>query len=228
MMKKLFLLILLNLIAASDAFAQWKVGFNFRDTEPYCTDGTDHISVIRDAYPTTDTTVTTGLSVTYGWVDALSVGDGSRDRDAAGDVRLCGINQTVNSGVTKRFQVDLPNAGTFRTCFALGDHVSQGYLNIEVLDNTSSIYTVTDTDGTAGSPPLFDDTAGTGFTAVAWPAGNVCRDDVFATSTLIFKLGATSAQTDNSSIAHFYVEEIGGGGGGGILGTPTNFSGGMQ
>ena len=187
----------------------WAVGLNFRESVPYCTDPSspyNTVAVTGDNYPTSRND-TGGNSITFGWVDALS--DGTRNRDSGVDCRLAGVNFSANSGTPRRFQLDLPATGDYTVCLALGDATSGNpdYTKIEIFDDTTAKFNVTDADGIdGGNAPAWDDATGAEFTsAAAFFAGQTCQTVTFATTTLIFKLGSTTAQSQSSSISHFYV-----------------------
>jgi len=119
----------------------WDKGFNFRGTSGYVTDGANETYVLLgDAYPVTRN------GVTFGWLSAPSSGD----RDSTIDRRLAGINYTANDGASQRdFQIDLPAAGDYIISLALGDHgFTQTYQYWRLLDNTTVLATIADTDGT--------------------------------------------------------------------------------
>lgn len=194
-------LILLILLVPSLARAWTDGGINFRDSAGYVTDGTDETYCLGDAdpYPTTR------AGITFGW--STIDGDSGRDRNSSVDRRLAGINQCSNDGTPCIFRLDLFTSGTKSICLALGDYGSnQDYQKIEFLDDTTSLFTITDTDGTVFTN--FNDASGVNRTAAAWPGSNVCVEHTFATTTMIVKLGSTSAQANSSTIAHLRVTDV--------------------
>ena len=186
------------LAVVDDALAQWtSVGLNFRGSSGYVTDSTGEAYVLGETSSTTRTITGTGNSVTFQWTGSVS----AANRDSGNDRRLAGINYVDNSaGVPASLDVTLPNSGNHTICVALGDAASsQGYQLAEILDNTTSKFSVTGltTDN------HFRDAFSTDFTAAAWPAGNVCKTGIsFTSGHLVMKLGATSSQTNASTIAH--------------------------
>lgn len=189
------------LAVVDDALAQWTtVGLNFRGSSGYVTDSTGEAYVLAETSSTTRTITGTGNSVTFQWTGSVS----AANRDSGNDRRLAGINYVDNSaGVPASLDVTLPNSGNHTICVALGDAASsQGYQLAEILDNTTSKFSVTGltTDN------HFRDAFSTDFTAAAWPAGNVCKTGIsFTSGHLVMKLGATSSQTNASTIAHLYI-----------------------
>lgn len=170
--------------------------FNFRATSGYVADGTDETYVTGDTYPTTRATFT------FGWTTSLS--DGTRDRDNSVDRRLAGVNKTANTS-QKDFKVDLPATGNYTICLALGDATNDyttGPQYVQILDNTTPLFTINDTGGTVGGH--FDDATGVDRTSAAWPGSNACRVETFTTTTLILRLGDGSG-ADQSSIAHLSI-----------------------
>lgn len=194
---------LISLLFFMPSLAQaWTdAGINFRDSAGYVTDGTNETYCLGDA----DVYPTTRGGFTFGW--STIDGDSGRDRNSGVDRRLAGINQCSNDGTPCTFRLDLTTSGAKTICLALGDYGSnQDYQKIEFLDNTTSLFTITDTDGTVFTN--FDDATGVNRTAAAWPGSNVCVEHTFATTTLIVKLGSTSAQANSSTIAHLRVTDV--------------------
>lgn len=181
------------------AAAAWAKGFNFRSTSGYVTDGTDETYVLAaDSYPVTRNGVTFGLS------GAVT---GAADRDSALDRRLAGIVFCDNSGSQYTFRVDLPATGNYRIRLALGDAGgAQGYQYVQVKDDTSVLFAVDDTDGTAEDN--FDDAGGNNRAAAAWPTDNVAVDHTFATTTLLVLVGSPADQAGFSTLAHFSVVQL--------------------
>ena len=176
------------------------VGINFRATSGFVTDGANETYCLgdSDAYP-----ITRG-GVTFGWDGSYDLG---RDRDAAIDRRLAGVNQKNNNGVKATFRLDLPATGNYTIRLALGDTSNdQGDLRCEVLDDTTSKFTVADADGTLQDH--YDDAAGTDRTEAAWPGSNTAQTGVnFATTILKVKLGTSASSVGSSCITHLYVEQ---------------------
>ncbi len=199
--RRLFGAFLLVLFLVTNANAWTEIGINFRASSGYVTDGTDETYCLgqsTDAYPTTRG------GATFGWGAAY---DNGRDRDNALDRRLAGINYHANDGNQSTFTLDLPSAGDYTICLAVGDGTnSSGYQYVQVLDNVTSKIVVDDTDGTASAN--FDDATGTNHTAANWPSSQTCTTVTFASTTLNLKLGSPSAQAGSSAIAHLKVTYV--------------------
>lgn len=182
----------------------WAVAINFRDSSGYATNAADETYCLGEG----DTYPTVRNSMTFGWVSIN--GDAGRDRDNTLDRRLAGMNQQSNAGGTQaEFKIDLPSSGECDITLAIGDGTSdQAYQRVDVYDDTNLLFSVVDAGGTLAAH--FDDANGTAFAAAAWPAGNVPRTVTFSTTICILKLGATSAQSNASTIAHIRIEHAGG------------------
>src|SRR3990167_7206091 len=126
-------------------------GINHRATRGYVTDGPNDTYCLNETYP-----VTRG-GMTFGWEDTYA--DGARDRSTAYDVRLAGVRQKNNSGVTNRFRVDLSASGNYTIRIALGDASwAQSYQYLQLRDDTTVLTTIDDSNGTAAAN--FDDATG--------------------------------------------------------------------
>lgn len=177
----------------------WDKGFNFRSTSGFVTDGTNETYVIGDDYPVTRN------GVTFGWT-AKGLFD-KRDRDSGVDRRLAGLNFNTNDGTQSTFQIDLPAIGDYTIRLALGDQSNpQGYQYWKLLDNTTVLATIDDTNGTAGA--AFDDATGVQRITADWPTLNVAITQTFATTTLKVVIGSPGAQADSTTIAHLFVSQV--------------------
>ena len=195
-MKKIKNVILLLSLLLS--FGAWtSIGLNFRATDTYVTDSAGETYVLGE------TTSTTRGGATFQW-DTCP--DCKRDRDSAVDRRLAGVNQFANSGTPSTFTLTI-SPGTYTICAAIGDtDNSQAYQRVEFLDGTTSLFTITDSDGTANGH--FDDATGVDRTRANWAATQVCQTHVtIATTTLKMKVGSTSPAAGASTIAHIDVTQ---------------------
>lgn len=180
-------------------------GFNFRALLAFVTDGADEqfVDFITD-YPTT------AGGVTFGWTVRP---ENSADRNAAIDRRLAGINYQTNDGTQGIFRVDLPAPGNYQISLALGDDGStQGYQYAQILDNTTPVLTVNDSNGNSADH-RWDDATGTEYTETTWPTSQTPVTCTFATTTLFLKLGTPSAQIDISTLSHLSISAAPGGAG---------------
>lgn len=168
-------------------------GTNFRDTAGFVTDGTNETYCIigADGYPTTRG------GNTFGWSVSSFLAQ-SRDRNAALDRRLAGINRDDFANCEFRF--DLPSAGSYLISLALGDTGAGGAstVNCAVKDDSSTLTTVSGADAADNCM----DATGVVRTDAAWPAANAKYTGTFATS--ILRLGLAGGATP-SIIRHVNV-----------------------
>ena len=141
------------------------LGFNFRATLGYVTDGPNQVSVLGSTYPTSKTVG--GFTVNVGW----DVAPLTADRVTGGDPRLAGGN-TVEAGKTKTFRVDLPYSGLWDIRLANGSSAftRTGAFDILDSDGTTVLATRAAADVAAGS--WLDATQVTRVGAAAWVANN--------------------------------------------------------
>lgn len=171
------------------------IGFNFRATLGYVTDGAGETHVVADTYPVTR------AGYTFGWTTAVD----SRDRVAGNDRRLAGINFQANNGTQAIFRVNVP-AGTYKIRLAIGDGTSaqaKQYVQIRDADGTTPLLTIDDTNGT--STNNFTDAAGANYTQAAWAAGNSEATITTTGAQFFVRVGTPTAQTDSSTLAHLRV-----------------------
>lgn len=177
----------------------WAKAVNFRATSAYVTDGADETYSLPNtdsAYP-----ITRG-GLTFGWSSVYA--DAQRDRSNIIDRRLAGMSQQPNSGIST-FKIDLPSAGTYTIRAAFGDYSFAKTVYAEVLDNTTSLFTLSGVSVSAGS---FSDAMGNVYTAANWPGNNVARSGLtFSSTTLILKVGGNGAGggAGDSAVAHIWI-----------------------
>ena len=195
--------IILLLFASLDAAAQWQQGFDFRNTSTFVTDPSGDTYVgPTTAYPTK------GNGVTYGWLKTSPVT--GRDRNAALDPRLAGINY-VNNGLPATFYVDLPSAGTYNISLAMGDaSYEQCWVQcqIQFLDGSTVLATVTGGSIQAG---YFYDANGNKWSAAQWPANNLSQQVTLTGTRLTVVVGTSKATGDFTTIAFLGVTQASGG-----------------
>src|SRR5678816_4027126 len=119
------------------------MGFNFRATSGFVTDGAEQTYVL-----TADTYPTTRGGFTFGWV-ILNDSPTAVDRDSGIDVRLAGINYLPGYGGVgilsqSYFRVDLPTTGSYTIHLALGDTFSKTNMRGEVRDSATDLAFVVD------------------------------------------------------------------------------------
>lgn len=179
-------------------------GINFRATGGFVTDASG------DAYEigtTANYPRTSPQGNTVGWEDAIT---GTRDR-AAQDAKLSGVHfLTSSAGVTARFRLDLPAAGSYDFRLAVGDQAGQAFGKVELFDNTTSLGILVNK---AGAPTAtgnnFFDAAGAEHSYASWLTSNAAVSKTFASTICRFKLGAGVGV--NETIAHIRVAVTGAG-----------------
>lgn len=174
------------------------MGFNFRGTSGYVTDGAEGVPVLAEVYPHTYTNGN-GDSINAGFVSGS--GQGAANRSTGVDARLAGINY---DGGTDDFQVDLssgsaPGAGDYTVDLAVGDsgggpHSGQVFW---VKDNTTTLIDGSGPYSTAQNhfiDATLTDVAG----GTTWAGTAVSK--TFASTTAKFGFNGQAAVT---YLAHF-------------------------
>jgi hypothetical protein len=201
---------LLRLLLVLLALGAWtSIGINFRASS----DGHDGGGTVTDGAGETyslgwftdpsysDGPVSRG-GATFGWDG--TVADMGRDRDSFVDRRLAGVNQATNNGTQTVFRLDLPSAGSYTICMALGDVTTDSaYQYAQVLDNGTPLFTIDEPAGTTAGH--FLDATGVDRTTANWAATQACRTVMFSSTILNVKLGSPSAQANSSTLAHIDV-----------------------
>ncbi len=174
------------------------IGFNFRNTSGYVTDGADETYVLgnSDPYPTTR------AGWTFGWEDTIS---GSINRDSGNDARLAGINYMTASGV--RFRVDLPATGDYTVAVAMGDAASAQEVSWAWKDDTTNLNDFYDGNTSGGN--FFYDATETEYTNSTWPGSQTPVQYTFATT--IFRIQSHTPVFSNPTLAHVALSQVGGG-----------------
>lgn len=171
-------------------------GINHRDTSGYVTDGAGETYCLgqNDLYPTTRG------GKTFGWD---SFGDISRNRDSAVDRRLAG-DARIDDATQKVWRCDHA-AGTYPITIGQGSAgiFSSSYNYLEVLDNTTTVLTIDDTNGVPSGN--HNDSTGTQYSSSSWPGSSVATNCTFATSTIFVKMGKTAATGSFHSWNHIHV-----------------------
>jgi hypothetical protein len=202
-MKRLLSILVLLIAVSWPSLAadSWRVGFNFRATSGYVTDGADEIYVLGENNSTTRST-TNGNSATFIWSGA---GPQPRDRTTGNDRRLAGIN-FVNGSTTETLTITLPQVGSYIVRLAIGDPADAGgHQYVQIRDNTTPLLTVDDATG-PGANQFLDATVVVR-TAAAWPSANVSTTIIFATTSCKVVVGSVSI-SDITRLAHLYLEYI--------------------
>lgn len=171
-------------------FVPFSVGFDFRATSNFVTDPAGDTFVLSDTYPT----VRGGA--TFGWANT-GAGQNSRNRSAAIDPRLAGLN--FNASGTDTFRVNLPAAGTYQINAAFGDATNAQTITAAFLDNATTFASTTATPVAAGA---FLDATFVSRTAANWPSQNVSIRNTFRSTIFIVSVGV------NAPITHLHVTRL--------------------
>lgn len=178
------------------------IGIDFRNTPSFAVDPANCTYCIGDTYPTTR------LARTFGWDGNYSTGD-NRDRNAAFDPRLAGINSKPNTGTQAKWRMDLINPGDHLVRWALGDASGQAYVYARILDDTLPLLTVDDTNGVIpGSGGLYDDVNGVEWSDATWAGSNTPATLTFSSTIFYLVLGSPTAQANGSPISHVFLTEV--------------------
>jgi len=192
------------LLAAVNAVAVsgWQQGFDFRKTASFVTDPPGDTYVLpTTAYPTK------GSGVTYGWAKTSLVQ--ARDRNAALDPRLAGINFATN-GAPASFYVDLPSAGTYSLSLAMGDAgYTQCFVQCQVqfLDGNTVLATVSKGRISAG---YFYDAKGNSWPASTWAGNNMSQQVTLTGTRLTVVVGVSQNNGDVTPLAFLGVAQVSG------------------
>ena len=180
------------------------MGFNFRATSGFVTDGAQVYVLPADTYPTTRG------GFTFGWVIVNNAVFGV-DRSTGVDVRLAGINYTAGFNGTgllanTYFRVDLPAVGSYNIHLAMGDTFNQSgvAMRAEIRDTTTDLTFVV--SGTPSAGHQWRDAAGTLLTDTTWPTSEVGVSKTFASTQLRLYAGNLTG-TDITTMAHLRINQ---------------------
>lgn len=206
--------LLIVLLGVLLAYPVWAADycFDFRLSSGFVTDTGGCVPVLDETYPHTYAN-----GATAGW-EQTSI-DGSRDRNAALDPRLAGVNRNLSNDVFREFRVDLPATGSYDIRAAIGD-ASFGASNGEnpfasIKDTTTSLFTIVAGDGSMAAEEFYDATGVKRTSAANWVSSNAVKTLTF--STTIFRLRLENATAGYTPVAHLRVTSAAGGA------PPTNF-----
>ncbi len=178
------------------------MGFNFRATAGFVTDGAESVPVLGEAYPHTYTNGN-GYSVNGGWGATV----GTLDHTPSNDPRIAGINYHVNDGTATLFTVDLssgsaPGAGTYTVDLAMGYAGGAQLQSFQLKDTTTVL--IDGTNGGAGIATAgghYIDATLTDITATTtWTGTTVSK--TFSTTTCRLAVGVNSLDPYTTP-AHF-------------------------
>jgi hypothetical protein len=181
------------------ASAFTSIGFNFRNTPGYVTDGANEV-MVYGAYDNylSHLVAGDGSAADCGWEFAIY----QADRSTSNDRRLAGINY-YNGAV--KFRVDLPSTGNWDIRVAMGDQAWYWYEGFQILDNTT---VVKDVDASTKAANYFLDSQGNQWSEAAWPGSNVKFTYNFTSTIFYLEIKGTSGYT---AIAHLDIAQSGGG-----------------
>lgn len=176
-------------------------GHDFRSTSGFVMDNSPFIySNGTDAYPTGG-----GYGITSG-----SGNVNPRDYDAGFDPRLAG-SFFMDANTQAVWQYDLPASGQYDISLALGHQLGDvTNMRFEVLDNTSSLFIITQGTITAGH--LVDANGNDWGAPGTWVSNQTTRRITMSSTTLVFKVGQTSSSVQNA-VRHFSFAAVAGGSG---------------
>ena len=171
-------------------------GVNHRDSAGYVTDGTDETYCLgqNDLYPTTRG------GQTFGWGGFADI---SRDRSNSVDRRLAG-DARIDDATQITWRLDY-SAGTYPVRIAQGTAgiFAPTYLYLQVLDNTTPVLTLDDSNGLAAGN--HNDATGATYSSAAWPGSNTATNLTFSSSTIFVKLGKTTSTGSFHSWNHINI-----------------------
>lgn len=173
------------------------VGFNFRSTLAFVTDGANEYFVpgsTGSLYP-----VTIG-GLQCGWT--TDIGASVRNRASGIDRRLSGIH--FNNVVGKTFRVDLPATGDYDIYLAAGDTTVGNSYNWDLCDNATVFKSLS---GNLSAVNRWVDANGTELTTSTWPTSNVPVRWTFTSTIFKLVINAVSG-SGNNVIAHLRIVQI--------------------
>lgn len=182
-------------------------GYNFRATAGFVTDGPDDIDVLggSDVYPQSGV-------VDFGW-DAAT-GLNTRDRDAAIDPRLAGINFINNTETFQRLFVANTGNGVFNVTLAIGDEDS-GPTNSQAqicdVDTSNVVQSVLATPANGVNIPItqwFDATGVLRTSVSDWVNNNAPLQVTVTSGRLGIRIGFVTNEVGATPIAHFAFEAV--------------------
>lgn len=172
------------------------MGFNFRQTSGFVTDGAAEVPVLGgEAYPHTYTNAN-GYSINAGW-DNTS-GPQPVDEDASHDRRIAGKHYVYKDN-NRNFDIDLssgsaPGAGTYTIDLAIGQTQNGGGTETQeftVKDTTTAL--ITESGQATAANHLLDATLANLLATTTWAGTTV--DKTFATTLCRLNVNPTGAGT---------------------------------
>lgn len=170
----------------------YDIGFNFRATSGFVTDPANTTYSLGEAYPTTRSMASSGLSVTFGFATADIVSY-MRDRDSGIDPRLAGLAQANSLALPDQtFRIDLPASGTWQINLAAGEANNAQNAAWQILDSDGTTVLATQT-ATAVSAANWRDASQVNRTSAAdWVANNAQINVTFTGTAAYLNLVAVN------------------------------------
>jgi len=166
------------------------IGFNFRATSGFVTDGANETYVLAEAYPTTR------AGFTFGWVQTGAKPIAGADRDNTAPPELAGINYCDDwNGTTETyFRLDI-TPGTYNVRLAAGDtsFAGSGNISFNFKDTTTSRFIAS--RAAALSAGQFIDATSTLLTTATWVGSNTAVSMNISTGQLRVTMGDGSGAT---------------------------------
>jgi hypothetical protein len=179
------------------------LGFNFRATAPFVTDGVESAPFLAENFPHTYTSAN-GYSLNAGQADG---GMGSENDAGSNDPKIAGDVYFANGASSSRVRFDLasgsaPGAGTYTVDLAAGSAGFATNIALQILDNVSVVLDVT--NGGAGYSTLtnhFRDASLADVNATTTWTGTT-TSIAFASTTVYLKYSASNV-SGYTAVAHF-------------------------
>lgn len=191
------------------------LGFNFRATAAWVTDGTGEsavtdVDLTNYTYPYTSF----GNGVTAGYVGGSNAMR-SRDRNSGVDRRCAGLHFDNVTTAQQVWRVDLASTGSKNVVISIGDNsYATGDDYLELFDDTTSLGVLVNDSNGHPAGQFYDANAALHTSAANWASNQTPIAKTFASTILKIKLGRGAGSAGNPGIAHLAWDDVGGGGGG--------------
>ena len=181
------------------------MGFNFRSTAGYVTDGAEGVPVLGEAYPHTYTN-TNGYSINAGFTNAVQA---ALDLSSTNDPRIAGANRIFTDqppNPVTTFKADLssgsgPGAGDYTLDLAEGSPTEARRVDFTVTDTTTVLINGAVGANTSGAGKFYDATLTEVTASTTWTGTPVSK--TFTTTDARVNMGVTGVGGWLSYLAHF-------------------------
>jgi len=187
------------------------IGFNFRATTAYVTDGSGDSRPSYDGFGAATYPETLGNGATCGW-ESSPDGIDARDRSTGVDVHLAGLQFPRGASVAT-FRVDLASSGSKDIRLASGDYSNSlsNNQNLVIRDTTTTLATPMN-NLTGVAQHHYRDANGVDRTSESdWASNNTILNLTWSTTIARFDIGGSSSA--NMPINYIGIDDAGGGGG---------------